>query len=130
MLRAIASEDGFNFRQPHSSISIYNSQLQVISPLPINQRIKNQQGLLLFSNIINRPIFEASYFNSNNSISDTDFDSQNFSEESCLKITIKHKHVNAIKKELERYGITRDFIYPELPNYTSYMKEKILRNYI
>lgn len=130
MLRVIAHEDGFNFRQSHSSISIYNSLLQVVSPLPINQRIKNQQGLLLFSNIINKPIFEASHFTDNNIISDTDFDSQSFSNESCLKIIIKYKYVDAIRKELERYGITRDFIYPELPNYTSYMKEKILRNYI
>jgi hypothetical protein len=130
MLHIIADEDGFNFRQPHSSISIYNSKLQIISPLPINQRIKNQQGLLLFSNYINKPIFEASHFTDNNIISDTDFDSQNFSSESCLKVIIKYKFVDAIRKELERYGITRDFIYPELPNYTSYMKEKILRNYI
>lgn len=130
ILETIAYEDGFNFRQSHSSISLYNPQLQVISPLPINQRIKNQQGLLLFSNVINRPIFEASHFTSENIISDTDFYSQNFSNESCLKIIIKYKYVDAIREELERYGITRDFIYPELPNYTSYMKEKILRNYI
>ncbi|SUY92829.1 FRG domain [Buttiauxella agrestis] len=129
-LRVIADEDGFNFSQPHSSISIHNSRLQVISPLPINQRIKNQQGLLLFSNIINRPIFEASHFTDNNVISDTDFDSQNFTNENCLKVIIKYKYVSAIRKELERYGITRDFIYPELPNYTAYMKEKILRNYV
>ncbi|WP_215845824.1 FRG domain-containing protein [Candidatus Pantoea bituminis] len=130
MLDVIAHEDGFNFRQPHSSISIYNSNLQVITPLPINQRIKNQQGLLLFSNIINQPIFEATHFTDENTVSDTDFDSQNFTNESCLKIIIKYKHVAAIRKELERYGITRDFIYPELPNYTVYMKEKILERYI
>lgn len=130
MLHVIAEEDGFNFRQPHSSINLYNSQLQVINPLPINQRIKNQQGLLLFSNCISKPIFEASYFTSNNIIPDVDFDPQNFSKEKCLKIIIKYKYVDAIRRELERYGVTRDFIYPELPNYTSYMKEKILRNYI
>ncbi|MGC1037634.1 FRG domain-containing protein [Pantoea agglomerans] len=130
MLRIFADEDGFNFRQSHSSIRIYNSKLQIVSPLPINQRIKNQQGLLLFSNFINKPIFEASHFADNNIISDDDFESQNFASESCLKIIIKYKYVNAIRKELEHYGITRDFIYPELPNYTLYMKEKILRNYI
>ncbi|HBB6887739.1 TPA: hypothetical protein F6V80_005201 [Citrobacter freundii] len=63
-------------------------------------------------------------------MSDTDFESQNFANESCLKIIIKYKYVDAIRKELERYGITRDFIYPELPNYTLYMKDKILRSYI
>jgi hypothetical protein len=130
ILHIFSDEDGFNFRQSHSSIRIYNSTLQVISPLPINQRIKNQQGLLLFSNVINKPIFKASHFFDNNIISDTDFKSQNFANESCLKIIIKYKYVDAIRKELERYGITRDFIYPELPNYTLYMKDKILRSYI
>ncbi len=130
ILHIFSDEDGFNFRQSHSSIRIYNSTLQVISPLPINQRIKNQQGLLLFSNVIYKPIFKASHFFDNNIISDTDFKSQNFANESCLKIIIKYKYVDAIRKELERYGITRDFIYPELPNYTLYMKDKILRSYI
>ncbi|WP_336295301.1 FRG domain-containing protein [Cronobacter dublinensis] len=130
ILHIFADEDGFNFRQSHSSIRIYNSTLQVISPLPINQRIKNQQGLLLFSNVINKPIFKSSHFSDNNIISDADFESQNFANESCLKVIIKHKYVDAIRKELERYGITRDFIYPELPNYTLYMKDKILRSYI
>ena len=130
MLNVMSNEDGFNFRQSHSSISVYNSNLQVITPLPINQRIKNQQGLLLFSNFINKPIFDSSHFTSSNTISDTDFESQNFTNESCLKIVIKYKHVAAIRRELERYGITRDFIYPELPNYTVYMKEKILERYI
>jgi len=130
MLNVIADEDGFNFRQSHSAISLFNTKLQVITPLPINQRIKNQQGLLLFSNIINKPIFEASHFSSSNTITATDFDAGNFSNENCLKIVIKYKYVNAIREELERYGITRDFIYPELPNYTVYMKEKILRDYV
>ena len=33
-------------------------------------------------------------------------------------------------KELGYYGITKDFVYPELSSYTEVMQEKILRKYI
>ncbi|MEW5288588.1 FRG domain-containing protein [Erwinia papayae] len=130
MLNDFVKDEGFNYSQSHSSISIYNSMLQIISPLPINQRIKNQQGLLLFSNIINEPIFEDAYFTENNTIRDLKDGMQDFSKSDFLKVVIKKKHVNAIKAELERYGVTREFIYPELQEYTNYMKNEILKKYI
>ncbi|EXU75306.1 FRG domain-containing protein [Erwinia mallotivora] len=130
LLNDFVKDDGFNYRQSHSSISIYNPDLQIISPLPINQRIKNQQGLLLFSNIINKPIFEDGSFTEKNTIRNLGDGMQDFSESNCLKVVIKKESVNAIKAELEHYGVSREFIYPELTEYTLYMKEKILKKYI
>ncbi|QIF93721.1 FRG domain-containing protein [Proteus vulgaris] len=129
-LNIISEEDGFNFRQSHSAVRIYNDKLQVIAPLPINQRLKNQQGLLLFSPIIDQPIYTPSYFGADNTISTTECDLKSISSYDCLKINIKYEYVQPIKDELERYGISRDFIYPELPNYTAYMKDKILKSYV
>lgn len=129
-LNILSKEDGFNFRQSHSSARIYNDKLQVIAPLPINQRLKNQQGLLLFSPIIDKPVYAPDYFVADNTISTTECELKSVASYDCLKINIKYEYVQAIKDELERYGISRDFIYPELPNYTAYMKDKILKSYV
>ncbi|MEA5214884.1 FRG domain-containing protein [Enterobacter cloacae] len=129
-LNTISKEDGFNFRQSHSAARIYNEKLQVIAPLPINQRLKNQQGLLLFSPFIDQPVYAPDYFVADNTVSTTECDLKSIESYDCLKIKIKYEYVKPIKDELERYGISRDFIYPELPNYTAYMKDKILKSYV
>lgn len=129
-LDILSREDGFNFRQSHSAARIYNDKLQVIAPLPINQRLKNQQGLLLFSPRIDQPLYKPDYFGATNTITTTGCELKNVDSFDCLKIVIRYEYVQAIKDELERYGISRDFIYPELPNYTAYMKDKILKSYV
>ncbi|MBA0170454.1 FRG domain-containing protein [Pectobacterium versatile] len=128
-LKKMACGDGFNYNQPHSSIEIFNDNFQIIEPLPINQRIKNQQGLLLFSPSIDKPIFPEGYFTEKNKIDRVEFSEQLDKNSKCYKIDIKCQFVEVIKKELERYGISRDFIYPELENFSTYLKEKIVRKY-
>lgn len=129
-INTLSKEDGLNFRQSHSAARIYNDKLQVIAPLPINQRLKNQQGLLLFSPFIDEPVFAPTYFGADNTLTNTECTPERVASYDCLKIVIKYEYVQTIKDELERYGISRDFIYPELPNYTAYMKDKILRSYV
>ncbi|MBN3176401.1 hypothetical protein F9U39_15840 [Pectobacterium versatile] len=129
-LKEIAFENGFNYGQSHALIELFNNKLQVIEPLPINQRVKNQQGLLLFSPSIDEPVFSKNFFSELNTIDGIEMSEQLDQNAACYKVVISYQFVDAIRKELERYGISRDFIYPELQNFTDYMKGKIINKYL
>ena len=47
-----------------------------------------------------------------------------------FKILIPEKNKNNIRKELSMYGITRDFIYPELSSYAKSMQQKTIEYYV
>jgi hypothetical protein len=56
----------------HDNVDIFNNHQTIIKPLPINQRVKNQQGVLLFSNKINKEAYPANLFDTSNTVSKTD----------------------------------------------------------
>ncbi|KHT23626.1 hypothetical protein RC98_21060 [Pectobacterium carotovorum subsp. carotovorum] len=46
------------------------------------------------------------------------------------KVVIPHEFCKKINKELDAYGISRKFIYPEIMNFTKYLQNKIVGKYI
>jgi len=102
----------------------------LIEPLPINFRIKNQQGVFLFSNSISENVYDAKFFDENNTVSSFRGRKNIKKDDGVLKIVIKNKFAAKIKTELECYGITKDYIYPEITSYTEVMQKKKLNEYI
>lgn len=107
-----------------------NNNVCIINPLPLNPRIKNQQGVFLFSNSINEDVYCLDAFNEHNTIIEFNSNMERHYNDGVLKILIPNKFARKIRKELGYYGITKDFVYPELSSYTEVMQEKILRKYI
>lgn len=99
--------------------------LCMIEPLPLNLRIKNQQGVFLFSNTIN----EAIHFNNLQTIDNTQKLESLDKNSGAIKILIPNEKAKSILNELRYYGITEDFIYPELSSYTRRMQKDLLLKY-
>ncbi|WP_205959069.1 FRG domain-containing protein [Pantoea stewartii] len=127
-VRIFLSYTANNYNRTYSAMDIFNRELILIEPLPINQRVKNQQGLLMFSNEINKEIFSATHFNEKNTLFDIKEDSLNSLDKNSglVKITIPKEAVINIKEELELYGFTKEFVYPEIMSFTEYMQSKIV----
>lgn len=68
--------------------------------------------------------------NEHNTIIEFNSNMERHYNDGVLKILIPNKFARKIMKELGYYGITKDFVYPELSSYTEVMQEKILRKYI
>ncbi|MDT7097241.1 FRG domain-containing protein [Citrobacter amalonaticus] len=118
----------YNYSRSHDNVDIFNKHQTIIKPLPINQRVKNQQGVLLFSNKINEEVYAASMFGASNTVSKIDEESLSGlqSNTGLLKIDIPKEKIIEIRKELDLYGFTKEFIYPEIMSFTEYMQEKIV----
>ncbi len=118
----------YNYSRSHDNVDIFNKHQTIIKPLPINQRVKNQQGVLLFSNKINEEVYAASMFGASNTVSKIDEESLSGlqSNSGLLKIVIPKEKIIEIRKELDLYGFTKEFIYPEIMSFTEYMQEKIV----
>ena len=82
----------------------------------------------MFSNEINKEIFSATHFNEKNTLFDIKEDSLNSLDKNSglVKITIPKEAVINIKEELELYGFTKEFVYPEIMSFTEYMQSKIV----
>ena len=122
----IINAERVNYIKDLSTIRLYNDSKLIIEPLPINPRIRNQQGLLLFSRGIEDVECRASDFNELNTISElTDLGKiDKFS--GLIRIKIDQGRAKSIHNELKLYGITEDFIYPEITKYTKVLREKVL----
>ncbi|MDE9460477.1 FRG domain-containing protein [Xenorhabdus bovienii] len=120
-----------NYSKSHASIDIFSDYNTIINPLPINQRIKNQQGVLMFCNKIQGEVYPPSRFNSHNSIIAIDDNSLSNikTDTGLLKIIIPKDSIESIRKELELYGFSKDFIYPEITSFTEYMQDKIVSSH-
>ncbi|EOX3183674.1 FRG domain-containing protein [Escherichia coli] len=118
----------YNYNRSHDNVDIFNEHQTIIKPLPINQRVKNQQGVLLFSNKINEEVYPDSMFGTSNTVSKIDEESLSGlqSNSGLLKIVIPKEKIIEIRKELDLYGFTKEFIYPEIMSFTEYMQEKIV----
>jgi len=113
-----------------SSVKIYNNAKYVIQPLPLNSRIKNQQGVFVFSNELeNNVIDNESLENSNilSSYHEEELSKVNKSK-GVIRIDISGKCMGEIHEELNLYGISKDFIYPELPSYTEVMQKRVVKD--
>lgn len=118
----------YNYHRTHDTIDLFNEHQTIIKPLPINQRVKNQQGVLLYSNKINEEAYPADSFNSYNTISSLGEDGlANINTDAgILKIVIPKDKVIEIRDELSLYGFTKEFIYPEVMSFTEYTQDKIV----
>ena len=109
-----------------SVVRLHNSNRFVVEPLPINARIRNQQGLLLFSRNTESVEYSSSDFDDSNTITEVDGLEKIDSSKGVIRMDIKCEHAKSIRKELQLYGITEDFIYPEITTYTKVLHQKTL----
>ncbi|HDM8156649.1 TPA: FRG domain-containing protein [Vibrio harveyi] len=124
----LLNEERVNYIKGISEVTLYNPNRFVIEPLPINARIRNQQGLLLFSRELEGVEYKASDFNGSNTISSMQDISNIDITSGVIRIDIHEEHATSIHQELKLYGITEDFIYPEITTYTKVLHEKVLKN--
>lgn len=127
-VRRIINHSSSNYNRSYAAVDLFNKHLTLIEPLPINQRVKNQQGLLMFSNKINEEIFNRDYFDEENTLLDIKEESLKGLDSSSglIKIIIPKEAVIGIKEELDLYGFTKEFVYPEIMSFTEYMQSKIV----
>lgn len=116
-----------NYLTSLNNIKIFNNTTYIIEPLPINHRIKNQQGVLAFSNETTKAMIPCNNFDNSNIITNTNFKlNEDNKDIGVFRIDIPKKHISKIHQELSIYGITKDFIYPELPSYTETMQKRLV----
>ncbi|REF26057.1 FRG domain-containing protein [Xenorhabdus cabanillasii] len=101
-----------NYSRSNASINIFNDHKIMIEPLPINQRVKNQQGVLMFCNKIEGDIYPLSEFNEQNTINHIDDESLSKISKNTglLKIIIPKDSIKSIRNELELYGLSKAWI--------------------
>ncbi|MDR9910804.1 FRG domain-containing protein [Enterobacter cloacae] len=120
----------FNYRGGINSVELYNNYNTIIKPANLNQRLKNQQGVLMFSNILEGDVYPANKNQAQcvlNGIENIDVDTlTNILNEGFLKIRIPSSSIDNIRQELATYGFTKDFIYPELSSYTEQLQKRLL----
>lgn len=126
-LLSTLQEDYVNYLAPLSSIKIFNDTKYVIEPLPINHRIKNQQGVFVFSNELTSNIISCNKLKKSNIITcieaSIDLEDKN---SGIFRIDISKDYISEIHRELNMYGMSKDFIYPELPSYTEVMQKRVV----
>lgn len=107
---------------------LYGNDFIVIEPLPVNNRIKNQQGFFLFSKKIKLPEVENDSFKEEiNIICDSNKIPERINDEAVVRIDISCKFVENLGKELEHYGVKKSFIYPELASFSEEQKAKFVQ---
>lgn len=122
----------FNYRANLSSVEFYNSFNTIVTPASLNQRLKNQQGVLMFSNLLEGDVYPANdaqkmcVVNEIDRIEDDIINQVN--SEGFLKIRIPTLSIATIRQELATYGFTKEFIYPELTSYTEQLQKRMLSN--
>jgi len=117
-----------NALAPISGVKIVSHCHYIIEALPINPRIKNQQGVLLFSNYLDKPVFANSIFSDRVIVSSDAMEDLHQKDKSrgTVRIDIPGKFAKEIHRELNLYGISRDFIYPEITSFTQVMQDQVV----
>lgn len=117
-----------NALAPISSTQILNDCHYIIEPLPLNPRIKNQQGVLLFSNHFDLPVFTQAHFPDTLVVKSesTEHLASIDKMQGRLRIDIPAEFADDIHRELKLYGVSKDFIYPEITSFTEVMQEKLV----
>ncbi|WNK42614.1 FRG domain-containing protein [Pantoea agglomerans] len=113
-----------------SSIELYNPFNTIVTPVSLNQRLKNQQGVLMFSNLLEGDVYPANDVQKRcvlDGVDDVrDATLNNILSEGFLKIRIPSSSISVIRQELAMYGFSKEFIYPELPSYTEQLQKRLL----
>lgn len=123
----LLQKDIVNYLALLSSIKIFNDAKYIIEPLPINHRIKNQQGVFVFSNELTTNVISCNELKESNVITRADFEPSIESKQSgVFRIDILKEYIPEIHRELNIYGISKEFIYPELPSYTEVMQKRVI----
>ncbi|WP_225085950.1 FRG domain-containing protein [Pectobacterium colocasium] len=123
----LLQKDIVNYLALLSSVKIHNDVKYIIEPLPINHRIKNQQGVFVFSNDLTNNIISCNELSGANIINHIDDEpSDEIKKSGIFRIDILKEYVAEIHEELNIYGISKDFIYPELPSYTEVMQKRVV----
>lgn len=126
-LLSIFTDSMINISSPLSSVSIVNNTKYIIEPLPLNHRIKNQQGVFVFSNELTSNIISNDKLHKKNIISDINTIPDTESKKAgVFRIDIPKEYISEIHKELNLYGISKEFIYPELQSYTEVMQKRVI----
>ncbi|MEI7107976.1 FRG domain-containing protein [Pectobacterium versatile] len=115
--KIVSNDDIPNALQDNSSIKIQSKGHFLIKPLPLNQRIKNQQGVFQFSQ---SPFGRDSLNDEIRDFGDCENTDRHLN---LIRIKIPAVHKAKINTELARYGISRDFVYPEIDNFTKEMTQ-------
>lgn len=101
---------------------------KIVSPRIIDERIRNQRGLFMFI-----PFIPAQHYNFK-TVQDESQNRINIlrvtnDQGGLVKLNIPADHKCAIRKELARIGITRNFIYPEHKSVALEIKNKFTDNH-
>lgn len=119
-----------NYHGNISSIELYNPFNTIVTPASLNQRLKNQQGVLMFSNLLEGDVYPANNVQETCVVESVDAVSDatlsNILSEGFLKIRIPYSSISVIRQELAMYGFSKEFIYPELPSYTEQLQKRLL----
>lgn len=128
-LMLLLQDDFLNLVCDLSSLRIYNNAKYVLEPLPLNSRIKNQQGVFVFSNGLEEDVIDNDFLEDTNIINSYDGEAlcKVDEDKGIVRVDIQGKYMREIHEELNLYGISKDFIYPELPFYTEVMQKRIVR---
>jgi hypothetical protein len=127
-LLSILQKDRVNSNAPISSVKLYSKHHYIIEPLPLNPRIKNQQGVFMFSNEISTQALGTEDFSDETIITSdnpSEWEKKN-KEKGAIRIDIPGDCAIDMHKELNLYGITKEFIYPELTSFTEVMQDRIV----
>lgn len=113
-----------------SGMNLYGNSHIMVEPLPINSRIKNQQGVFLFSKKCDAPEFyKESFVHRENHIKEFSDINNSIKASPIVRIDINRKFSEKIKTELSRYGIKKSFIYPELSSFAEEKMTEMLSKY-
>lgn len=117
-----------NINLTTGSVKIFDNVKYIIEPLPLNVRLKNQQGVLLFDGDFEKEIYPSSRFDESNTIKSAEQEHLALIDRSSgiLKIDIPKEHARRIQEQLNLYGISKDFIYPGIESYTETMQAETL----
>ncbi|WP_404943469.1 FRG domain-containing protein [Pseudomonas sp. NY8938] len=127
-LLTLLNDEIINTISTISTVKIHNHCNYIIESLPLNPRIKNQQGVFLFSNDITHPAFANSDFSPEHIIESDNPASLSDKDEKAgaIRIDIPGNLAIEIHQELNLYGVTKDFIYPELTSFTEVLRNRIV----
>ncbi len=121
-----------NYYGDLSSIELYNPFNTIVTPASLNQRLKNQQGVLMFSSLLEGDVYPANDVQkicevvNVNDISDVTL--SNILHEGFLKIRITSSSISVIRHELAMYGLVKNlFILNYLLLLNNYKKDCSLK---
>lgn len=117
-----------------ASLKIFDNNRYIIEALPTNNRLKNQQGVFMYTNKINEAIIDPEEIPKSNIIRNhTQSPDSVQMDFGTIRIDIDKSQRKNILAALSLHGITKNFIYPELPYYTkaleAELKEKLKKKY-